>query len=88
MERHLQTRRPRKDRDVTWGRHHDRDRHTVMWTLWRRDSRRAIHCVDVTITEIHLEAVLWSVGYNLLVAKRKLRDSVDEIDLALMEQTA
>lgn len=81
--RHLETRRPRKDRDVTWSRRACDG--GMQWTLWRRDCRRAIHCVAVTVSLIALEASPWIAGHDLRVAHRKLRDFVDEIDLAAMD---
>lgn len=86
--RHLQTRRPRKDRDVTWSRMYDRGRERVIWTLWRRDRRRALHYISVTVGYLQLKAAPWTVGHDLRVAHRKLRDFVDEIDLRAMEETA
>lgn len=70
MERHLQTRRPRKDRDVTWSRRPCGN--TMQWTLWRRDHRRAIHMRAVTDPSM------------LRCAWHELRDFVDEIDLKEM----
>lgn len=85
--RHLQLRRPRKDRDVTWSRMFDGAGERVIWTLWRRDHRRALHSLSVTVDCLRLEAAPWTVGYDLRVANRKLRDFVDEIDQEAMEQT-
>lgn len=73
--RHLETRRPRKDRDVTWSR---RAHETGMqWILWRRDHRRAIHMRVVTGSPCDIRK-----------AWHELRDFVDEIDLAAMEKSA
>lgn len=72
--RHLETRRPRKDRDVTWSRRSCEG--GMQWTLWRRDHRRAIHMRLVT------------APCDIRKAWRELRDFVDEIDLALTERTA
>lgn len=87
-ERHLRRRPPRKDRDVTWGRTHDLATGSTMWTLWRRNSRRGIHLICVVASDVQLEASPWSVAFNLRHGWRKLRDFVDEIDLAAMERRA
>lgn len=86
--RHLEPRRPRKDRDVTWSRSRAHDG-GVQWSLWRRDRRNALHLMFVTLTAEQLNMGLdrWT-AQRIRDAKRKLRDQVDEIDLALMEQTA
>jgi len=72
--RHLTTRRPSKDRDVTWSRTYCNG--IVMWTLWRRDHRRAIHMRVVVDPK------------RLRRAWHELRNFVDEIDLRAMEETA
>jgi hypothetical protein len=78
--RHAKPRRPSKDRDVTWSRSYRTGR--VMWTLWRRDHRRAIHMLVVTVTELDLEnrEPGWLTS-KLRRAWHELRDFVDEIDL-------
>lgn len=73
--RHLETRRPRKDRDVTWSRRACDG--GMQWTLWRRDHRRAWHL-----------RIACGSPCDILKAWHELRDFVDEIDLAAMEQTA
>lgn len=66
--RHAKPRRPSKDRDVTWSRSYRTGR--VMWTLWRRDHRRAIHMRTVT-----------GGPCDIRRAWHELRGFVDEIDL-------
>jgi hypothetical protein len=81
--RHLQTRRPRKDRGTTWSR--SLRNGVVTWSLWRRDHRGALHMRTVSL---HIENVRGdspSLRKLLRVTWRELRDFVDEIDLALME---
>jgi hypothetical protein len=82
--RHLETRRPRKDRDVTWSRRVCCDEHGVTWSFWRRDCRRVIHLRTVNLRECGGEFG----PRTLRQAWRELRDLVDEIDLALMEKIA
>jgi len=72
--RHLEPRRPRKDRDVTWSR--STQNGVTTWTLWRRDHRRAIHLRAVTQPA------------KLRSAWHELRDFVDTIDLQAMEEPA
>jgi hypothetical protein len=82
--RHLEPRRPRKDRDVTWGRLRCCAEHGVTWSLWRRDCHRAIHLRTVNAAELRgafTPRMLWQ-------AWRELREQVDEIDLRMMEGTA
>jgi len=91
--RHLETRRPRKDRDVTWSRRSSPDSRQITWTFWRRDQRRAIHCETLTFDESTIfECVgmplLGTVASAIRSTKRILRDRVDEIDLAVMEKIA
>lgn len=86
--RHLITRRPSKDRDVTWSRTRTHEG-GVMWTLWRRDHRRALHLRVVGLSNEQLTMGIegWTAR-RIREAKRKLRDFVDEIDLRAMEETA
>ena len=78
--RHAKPRRPSKDHDTTWSRSYRTGR--VMWTLWRRDHRRAIHFRVVTVTELDLEhrEPGWLTS-KLRRAWHELRDFVDDIDL-------
>lgn len=83
--RHLQTRRPRKDRAVTWSRHFDDG--CIEWVFWRRDRRNTLHYLSrrFTLAEIDHSGGAW-VKDTLRFFKRKLRDLVDEIDLAAMQE--
>lgn len=85
--RHATPRRPSKDHDVTWSRSYRNG--LAMWTLWRRDHRRAIHFRVVTMTEPEMEncARGW-IKTKLRRAWHELRDFVDEIDLQMMEKIA
>lgn len=69
--RHLETRRPRKDRDVAWSRRACDG--SMQWTLWRRDHRRALHMRLVTAPR------------DIRKGWHELRDFVDEIDLQVMD---
>ncbi|HET9189809.1 MAG TPA: hypothetical protein VFN69_04475 [Rudaea sp.] len=82
--RHLEPRRPRKDRDVTWSRTRGHDG-GIIWTFWRRDYRRALHMltVDFSVQHIGIMPEHWT-AQRIKDGKRKLRDFVDEIDLAAM----
>lgn len=84
--RHLETRRPRKDRDVTWSRR--RDANSIGWTFWRRDIRGAWHLRAITLKHAECEGRGEFGPRTLRQAWRELRDSVDEIDLAVMEKIA
>lgn len=84
--RHLETRRPRKDRDVTWGRRYCGG--MVTWSFWRRDRRRAIHMRTVALHVENVRGDSPSQRNLLRQTWRDLRDFVDEIDLAAMEKIA
>jgi len=86
--RHLQPRRPRNDRDVTWSKARTLDG-GVAWMLWRRDCRNALHLFHVALTREQLDMGIesWTAS-RIRDAKRQLRDFVDEIDLAAMGETA
>lgn len=86
--RHLEPRRPRKDRDVTWSRAHT-TAGMIRWTFWRRDRRNAVHMLDVALTLDELEAARSGIVFaTLRASRRRLRDFVDEIDLRHMETKA
>ena len=74
---------PQKREGFSWGRRYDGG--VVRWTLFRRDHRRAVHQSVVTFGE---SADPWTVARTLRASKRRLRDQVDEIDLAAMERAA
>lgn len=84
--RHLQRRRPRKDRDVTWNRSVAPD--GITWVFWRRDFRRAVHMRAITLLEEEAAGNGEFGPRTLRQAWRELRDLVDEIDLEAMEETA
>lgn len=81
--RHLQPRRPRKDRDVTWSRRGYDD--GITWTFWRRDFRRALHLRVITLTDDEAAGNGEFGPRTLQQAWRALRELVDEIDLEAME---
>lgn len=87
--RHLQSRRPRKDRDVTWSRKYAPLRRTISWSCFRRDHRRVVHMRSraFAMDEVLNAPPCW-VPVAIRLLHRELRDFVDEIDLEAMETTA
>lgn len=71
---------PGKGDGLTWGRRTDAG--VVTWRLFRRDRRRAIHQAQV---QLGISAGASYAAHQLRIVKRRLRDTVDEIDLKLME---
>ena len=73
MTRNRFTRRaPGKGHGLTWARFPTVDGSAVIYRLWRRDHRRKPHQIERA----------------LRLAKRELRDRVDEIDLTALEEQA
>lgn len=86
--RHLQPRRPRKDRDVTWSRKYSAERYEITWACFRRDHRGALHMRSRAFAESEIfNAPSCWVPVAIRFLHRELRDFVDEIDLAAMEET-
>jgi hypothetical protein len=67
---------PAKRAGLSWGRRTDGG--LVTWRLFRRDYRNAVHACQVTL-DVLSDARY--AAHQLRMAKRRLRDLVDEIDL-------
>lgn len=74
---------PSKGFGLTWGRRTESG--LVTWRLFRRDRRRLVHQFTV---QLGISADASFAARQLRIAKRRLRDQVDEVDLKLMECTA
>ncbi|MFB8927087.1 hypothetical protein QSH46_013320 [Xanthomonas arboricola pv. juglandis] len=85
MSKHLTRRAPKRKRGLCWGRTPDDSTSVVTWQLFRRDHRGAIHMSTLQFTYAEPRAY---IAQRLRNARRKLRDRVDEIDLAAMGVTA
>jgi hypothetical protein len=57
---------------------------SVVYRLFRRDQRGALHC---EMRNFHPDCKRAFIAKKLNLARHKLRDQVDEIDLALMGVT-
>ncbi|CAD1792737.1 hypothetical protein AE929_09555 [Xanthomonas arboricola] len=85
MSKHLTRRAPKRKRGLCWGRTSDESTSVVRWQLFRRDHRGALHTSTLQFTYAEPRAY---IAQRLRNARRKLRDRVDEIDLAAMGVTA
>lgn len=85
MSRHVARRAPKRKRGLCWGRTPNDDGTVVTWQLFRRDHRGALHMSSLQFTYAEPRAY---IAQRLRNARRKLRDRVDEIDLAAMGVTA
>jgi len=81
--RHHQPRQPKKTAGFSWGRSLSAGG-LVMWRLFRRDQRGALHMKQITPRSEWSRA---AIATELNRARHALRDQVDEIDLALMGVT-
>lgn len=86
MSRHISHRQPKKRAGFSWGRYVDAERAAaVEWRLFRRDHTGRLHFEHrlflAGTPRDHIAGVL-------LIARRRLRESVDEIDLAAMMKEA
>jgi hypothetical protein len=81
--RHHQPRQPKKTGGFSWGRSLSAGG-LVMWRLFRRDQRGALHMKQITPRSEWSRA---AIATELNRARHALRDQVDEIDLALMGVT-
>jgi len=82
---HFTDRRP-KGRNTAWSRKVTMDGGLLTYTLFRRE------CVSGRVHPWHLQympnAPRKMIAGDLLLARKMLRDRVDEIDLAAMEEAA
>lgn len=76
------TRRPpQKSGGFSWGRFPMGDTGVVSYRLFRRDHRGALHFFMV---DFRGDETRYEMACRLRAAKRRLRDRVDEVDLAAM----
>lgn len=76
--------RPAGRGSFSWGREPAQDGAVVIYRLFRKDQRRALH------VEMHTFGRDWprrAIAARLRTMRHALRDRVDEIDLALMGVT-
>ncbi|MCI2243838.1 hypothetical protein L3067_04345 [Xanthomonas sp. PPL568] len=84
MIRPFTRRAPRRNGGFSWGRVLPSEQ-TVTYRLFRRDMTGALHCLMRTF---HVAAPRRDIANDLRRARHKLRDRVDEIDLATMGITS
>jgi len=85
MNRHFTRRAPKRNEGLSWGRFPTDDGSAVTYRLFRRDHTGRLHFDARTFFTTSDPTYIAKV---LRHAKRQLRDRVDEIDLAAMEQAA
>lgn len=87
MARAFTRKRPTGNGSFSWSRQAAPDG-TVVWRLFRRDQRNALHCKTVSYPpREQCELVAPLIAAQLRAARHQLRNTVDEIDLALMGVT-
>lgn len=79
MNRHMQRRRPKANGGFSWGRIPGEA--SVTYRLFRRDHTGALHVSQISFLS---SAPVTQMASTLKIAKRRLRDTVDELDLAAM----
>ena len=79
-DRHLRGRAPKKTGGFSWGRSLSAGG-LVMWRLFRRDQRGALHMKQITPRSEWSRA---AIATELNRARHALRDQVDTVDLELM----
>jgi len=85
-DRHLRlARKPHGGRLVSWARVPASNTPIVEYRLFRRDTTSGAWHVE---TRRFFDALRHDIARELQRAKRSLRDHVDELDLARMEETA
>ncbi|KMM77046.1 hypothetical protein ACP93_02455 [Xanthomonas sp. NCPPB 1128] len=84
MIRPFTRRAPRRNGGFSWGRVLPSEQ-TVTYRLFRRDLTGALHC---SMHTFHAATPRRAIANDLRRARHKLRDRVDEIDLATMGITA
>lgn len=80
MTRHLTRRPPKKQGGFSWGRFPLGDTGIVSYRLFRRDYRGVVHME----TRLCSAKSVAATAQSLRVARRLLRERVDEIDLRAM----
>jgi len=81
MSKAFTKRLPQKSGGFSWGRLALGDTGIVSYRLFRRDHRGALHW---HILDFKGDESRYEMAQRLKAAKRRLRDRVDEIDLAAM----
>ncbi|KWV17178.1 hypothetical protein [Xanthomonas translucens] len=84
MTRYLSRRKPQRNVGFSWGRVPAAGGAAITWRLFRRDYSGACHLISLTFKA---ETPRDEIAGRLLRARHKLRDKVDEIDLAAMGVT-
>lgn len=79
--RSFRRKEPKKNPGFSWGRFPLGDTGVVAYRLFRRDNRGALHW---HILDFKGDETRYEMARRLRSAKRRLRDRVDEIDLAAM----
>ena len=79
MPRPLTRRTPHNRNGFCWARI-PQDSGSVLYRLYRRDQRGAVHAVLRNFTALDRHAM----AEELNIARHQLRNSVDDVDLALM----
>jgi len=85
MNRHFTRRTPKRNEGLSWGRFPTDDGSAVTYRLFRRDHTGRLHFEARTFFASVDPTYIAKV---LRHAKHQLRDRVDAIDLAAMEQAA
>ncbi|WP_313211531.1 hypothetical protein [Stenotrophomonas sp.] len=85
MSRPVTRRAPQRNGGFSWGRFPMDDTGAVAYRLFRRDHRGALH---TSILNFYPRDQRCEVALALRQACHRLRDRVDEIDLAAMEVAA
>ena len=81
MSRAITRKAPSKSNGFSWGRFPMGDTGIVSYRLFRRDHHGAVHW---HILDFKGDETRYEMAQRLKAAKRRLRDRVDEIDLAAM----
>lgn len=80
------TKLPKKGRGFTWSRAPRDEGRAMQWRLHRWDMRGVLHISYVRADPIMMARDRRQVAQWLRSARRNLRDRVDEIDIAILEQ--
>lgn len=81
MSRHAIRRAPKRNGGFSWGRFPTTDGDFITWRLFRRDMGGRVHIKILTFTAKDTRSLIAS---RVRAACHRLRDQVDEIDLAAM----
>lgn len=81
MSRHISRRAPKRNGGFSWGRFPTTDGDFITWRLFRRDHRGSLHMSVLTFTARDERSL---IARRVRAACHRLRDQVDEIDLAAL----